>query len=160
MEISDFFFPHSGSYVRLQLQIPSGENTWHNEVKRSQCRVCSWQGNHSCCPWAGLRDGSQHLWVSDCCFPGTAAQPGLQPRHYFQSSIKLCPYQAAQPIMTLFWKLILSEVISSSSLYAKQTDRAVLGKGVSVSSSSFTHTPCLHLLQSSFPYTSGYNNMG
>lgn len=87
MEILDFFFPHSGSYVRLQ--IPPGESTWHNKLKGIQCRVCSWKAKHSSCPGQRFRGGSQHLWVSDCCCPGTAAPSGLEPSLYFRSRIKL-----------------------------------------------------------------------
>lgn len=40
-------------------------------------RACAWQGKHNSCTCAGLQGWilacPGHLWVSDCCFPGTAA---------------------------------------------------------------------------------------
>lgn len=53
-------------------------------------------GKSQLLPLGRVQDGSSTFgWVTDCCFPGTAAQPGLQPKHYFQCSIKLWPYEAA-----------------------------------------------------------------
>lgn len=61
---------------------------------------------------------AQHPWVSDCCSLGQLLPQGLQP------STKRSPWRQLEPIMTLFWKLILSEAISSfPSPHAKQTDQ-------------------------------------
>lgn len=154
------FFLHSEGYVRLQQQIPPGENTWHNKLKRMKCRGCSWQGKHSSCTCAGCQGwipaplGEWLLLPWDSC-----SHRGSNPGTISSAASNPVLMRQLEPIMTLFWKLILSEVISSIlSLYAKHTDMTVLTKWGSISSSSFTHPPCLHPLQAFLPCTGGYNN--
>lgn len=82
------FFPRSGSYVRLQLQSASGENTWHNKLK-----LCFGEFNAECpagrenttaAPEQGSRDGAQAgpaplgEWL---LLPGTAAPSGAPAQH-------------------------------------------------------------------------------